>query len=247
MRFRTHDQACFQNLTSTRVESSSECFANGSITALVVKVEAATQMIPSQLTLRDPSCKPTFSNNRLAYFSFNASSCRTTRKVCSHFMSPLLLVEMFTILSSCIRLPVPRWYHDLSERSLDGQQDRCCPAVAKHHKRCSRIWVLCSTWVYSDPPPSFFFSIKSCTLTCFIINISVMVVCNYKLTETLALMFSTVPQARGLHAAPGLGELHVRMRLARGRLLYTLDVFTFYSFEPYGAKQYFSASLYCSY
>lgn len=157
MRFRTHDQACFQNLTSTRVESSSECFANGSITALVVKVEAATQMIPSQLTLRDPSCKPTFSNNRLAYFSFNASSCQTTRKVCSHFMSPLLLVEMFTILSSCIRLPVPRWYHDLSERSLDGQQDRCCPAVAKHHKRCSRIWVLCSTWVYSEPPPLLFF------------------------------------------------------------------------------------------
>lgn len=102
-------------------------------------------------------------------------------------------------------------------------------------------------FILRPPPPSFFFSIKSCILTCFIINISVMVVCNYKLTETLALMFSTVPQARGLHAAPGLGELHVRMRLARGRLLYTLDVFTFYSFEPYGAKQYFSASLYCSY
>lgn len=51
---------------------------------------------------------------------------------------------------------------------------------------------------------------------------SVLVVCNYKLTKTLAMTFSTVLQASLLHADPGFGELHVRMRLARGRLLYTL-------------------------
>lgn len=50
------------------------------------------------------------------------------------------------------------------------------------------------------------------------------VVCNYKLAKTLAMTFSTVQQASLLHADPGFGELHVRMRLARGRLLYTLHI-----------------------
>ncbi|KAL6486534.1 hypothetical protein MHYP_G00059260 [Metynnis hypsauchen] len=66
--------ACSFPLTMT------ECFSNGTITALAVKVESASQMNPSQLTLNDPSCKPTFSNSRFAYFSFDASSCGTTRK-----------------------------------------------------------------------------------------------------------------------------------------------------------------------
>lgn len=159
-----------------------ECFANGSITALVVKVEAATQMIPSQLTLRDPSCKPTFSNNRLAYFSFNASSCRTTRKFHDGIMT----------------------YRN--EVSMGNRTD-----VAQPLQNTT-----------NDVP-----------------EYGVMVVCNYKLTETLALMFSTVPQARGLHAAPGLGELHVRMRLARDA---SYDAF--YVDEDYPVVQYLKHPLY---
>uniref|UniRef100_A0AAR2IJ64 ZP domain-containing protein n=1 Tax=Pygocentrus nattereri TaxID=42514 RepID=A0AAR2IJ64_PYGNA len=65
--------ACSFPLTMT------ECFSNGTMTALAVKVESASRMNPSQLTLNDPSCKPTFSNGRFAYFYFDASSCGTTR------------------------------------------------------------------------------------------------------------------------------------------------------------------------
>ncbi|XP_036437925.1 zona pellucida protein AX 1 [Colossoma macropomum] len=65
--------ACSFPLTMT------ECFSNGTMTALAVKVESASEMIPGQLTLKDPSCTPTFSNSRFAYFFFDASSCGTTR------------------------------------------------------------------------------------------------------------------------------------------------------------------------
>ncbi|XP_051952187.1 uncharacterized protein LOC127622214 isoform X2 [Xyrauchen texanus] len=56
-----------------------ECFSNGSMSALAVKVESVSQLVPSQLTLTDPLCKPKFSNDRFAYFSFDANSCGTTR------------------------------------------------------------------------------------------------------------------------------------------------------------------------
>ncbi|XP_043076436.1 zona pellucida protein AX 1 [Puntigrus tetrazona] len=56
-----------------------ECFSNGTMSALAVKVESVPQLDPSQLTLSDPSCKPKFSNDRFAYFSFEANSCGTTR------------------------------------------------------------------------------------------------------------------------------------------------------------------------
>lgn len=51
------------------------------MSALAVKVESVTQLAPRQLTLRDRSCKPKFSNDRFAYFTFDASSCGTTRTV----------------------------------------------------------------------------------------------------------------------------------------------------------------------
>nr|CAM15635.1 novel protein containing zona pellucida-like domains (si:dkeyp-50f7.2) [Danio rerio] len=56
-----------------------ECFSNGSISALAVKVESVPQLVPKNLRLQDPSCRPKFSNDRFAYFSFDANSCGTTR------------------------------------------------------------------------------------------------------------------------------------------------------------------------
>ncbi|XP_030637540.1 zona pellucida sperm-binding protein 2-like [Chanos chanos] len=56
-----------------------ECLSNGTMTALAVKVESVPQLVPSQLTLKDPSCRPTFSNDRFAYFTFDLTSCGTTR------------------------------------------------------------------------------------------------------------------------------------------------------------------------
>ncbi|KAJ7988052.1 hypothetical protein DPEC_G00319640 [Dallia pectoralis] len=65
--------ACFFPLTTT------ECFSNGTMTALAVKVESVHNLDPEHLTLRDQSCKPAFSSDRFAWFSFNLNSCGTTR------------------------------------------------------------------------------------------------------------------------------------------------------------------------
>uniref|UniRef100_A0A4W5P5K7 Zona pellucida protein AX 2 n=1 Tax=Hucho hucho TaxID=62062 RepID=A0A4W5P5K7_9TELE len=63
-----------------------ECFSNGTMTALAVKVESAPSLNPSQLTLSDPACGPTYSDDRLAYFHFTVNSCGTTRKFINNVM-----------------------------------------------------------------------------------------------------------------------------------------------------------------
>lgn len=61
--------------------SLEDCYPNGTMTALAVKVESVPNLIPSSLTLKDKSCKPVFSNDRVAYFSFSVNSCGTIRTV----------------------------------------------------------------------------------------------------------------------------------------------------------------------
>lgn len=55
------------------------------MSAVAVKVESLVNLIPSRLTLRDQTCKPTFSDYRFAYFSFSVDSCGTTRTVSVSF------------------------------------------------------------------------------------------------------------------------------------------------------------------
>lgn len=59
----------------------SECFPNGTITAWALKLESVPSLDPSKLVLNDPTCGPSFSDDRSAYFVFAANSCGTTRKV----------------------------------------------------------------------------------------------------------------------------------------------------------------------
>ncbi|XP_029281423.1 uncharacterized protein LOC115003673 [Cottoperca gobio] len=66
-----------------------ECFPNGTMTALAIKLESVPSLNLSQLTLNDPACGPSYSNDRYAYFVFTASSCGTTRK----FVSSKMLYE----------------------------------------------------------------------------------------------------------------------------------------------------------
>ncbi|XP_069014802.1 uncharacterized protein [Embiotoca jacksoni] len=66
-----------------------ECFPNGTMTALAVKLEVVPSLNPSQLTLRDPTCGPSYSNERYAYFVFSGNSCGTTRK----FLPNMMLYE----------------------------------------------------------------------------------------------------------------------------------------------------------
>ncbi|MGH0174904.1 UNVERIFIED_CONTAM: hypothetical protein FKN15_069499 [Acipenser sinensis] len=57
-----------------------DCFTNGTMAALAVKVESVPSLSPSQLTLRDPSCRPLQSDAINAVFYFNVNSCGTTRR-----------------------------------------------------------------------------------------------------------------------------------------------------------------------
>ncbi|XP_056284163.1 zona pellucida sperm-binding protein 2-like [Pseudoliparis swirei] len=66
--------------------TTTECYPNGTMMATAVKVDSVTDIIPSRLTLKDQSCKPAFSDDRFAYFSFSVSSCGTTRTFFDHYM-----------------------------------------------------------------------------------------------------------------------------------------------------------------
>ncbi|XP_033504946.2 uncharacterized protein LOC117270995 [Epinephelus lanceolatus] len=68
------------------VSTLTECFPNGTMTALAMKLELVPSLNPSQLTLNDPSCGPTYSNDHYAYFVFTANSCGTTRKFLPNMM-----------------------------------------------------------------------------------------------------------------------------------------------------------------
>lgn len=61
--------------------ASLECYANGTMTAVAVKVESLLNLIPSMLTLKDQTCKPDISDDRFAHFTFSVNSCGTTRMV----------------------------------------------------------------------------------------------------------------------------------------------------------------------
>ncbi|XP_059212568.1 zona pellucida sperm-binding protein 2-like [Centropristis striata] len=62
------------------------CHSNGTITSLAVKVESVPNLDPGLLTLTDPSCRPEFSNDRFATFTFSVDSCGTTRTFFDHYM-----------------------------------------------------------------------------------------------------------------------------------------------------------------
>ncbi|XP_062304830.1 uncharacterized protein LOC134009123 [Osmerus eperlanus] len=66
--------------------TTTECYSNGTMTALAMKVESVPNMILSHLTLRDDSCTPNYSNNHFAYFSFCVNSCGTTRMMLGNMM-----------------------------------------------------------------------------------------------------------------------------------------------------------------
>ncbi|XP_038818482.1 uncharacterized protein LOC120019232 [Salvelinus namaycush] len=74
------------SLACSFLKTLTECFSNGTMTALAVKVESAPSLNPGQLTLSDPACGPTYSNDRFAYFHFTVNSCGTTRKFINNVM-----------------------------------------------------------------------------------------------------------------------------------------------------------------
>ncbi|MGH0178741.1 UNVERIFIED_CONTAM: hypothetical protein FKN15_013342 [Acipenser sinensis] len=71
-------------------------FTNGTMAALALKVESVPSLSPSQLTLRDPSCRPLQSDAINAVFYFNVNSCGTTRR----FDNNLLTYENEVLFTS---------------------------------------------------------------------------------------------------------------------------------------------------
>ncbi|XP_037541468.1 uncharacterized protein LOC119418278 [Nematolebias whitei] len=57
-----------------------ECFPNGTMTALAIKLESVPSLNPAQLTLVDPLCGPSYSDDSHSFFVFTVNSCGTTRK-----------------------------------------------------------------------------------------------------------------------------------------------------------------------
>ncbi|XP_029705182.1 uncharacterized protein isoform X2 [Takifugu rubripes] len=74
------------SLSCTFIKTLTECFPNGTMTALAVKLESVPSLNPSQLVLNDPSCGPAYSDDRYAYFVFTANSCGTNRKFFANMM-----------------------------------------------------------------------------------------------------------------------------------------------------------------
>lgn len=68
------------SLSCSFYSTLTECFPNGTITALALKLESVPSLQPSQLRLVDPSCGPEYSTDQYAYFVFTGNSCGTTRK-----------------------------------------------------------------------------------------------------------------------------------------------------------------------
>ncbi|MGH0128990.1 UNVERIFIED_CONTAM: hypothetical protein FKN15_037091 [Acipenser sinensis] len=63
-----------------------ECFSNGTMAALAVKVESVPSLLPNLLTLRDPRCRPLYFDAFNAVFYFSVNSCGTTRRFDNNFM-----------------------------------------------------------------------------------------------------------------------------------------------------------------
>ncbi|KAJ7988051.1 hypothetical protein DPEC_G00319630 [Dallia pectoralis] len=77
------------SLGCTFIKTLTECFSNGTMTALAVKVESTPNLNPGLLTLTDRTCGPIYSDDRFAYFHFTVNSCGTTRQ----FIENLVLYE----------------------------------------------------------------------------------------------------------------------------------------------------------
>ncbi|MGH0176000.1 UNVERIFIED_CONTAM: hypothetical protein FKN15_071778 [Acipenser sinensis] len=83
-------------MVDTAVTCPTDSFTNGTMAALAVKVESVPSLSPSQLTLRDPSCRPLQSDAINAVFYFNVNSCGTTRR----FDNNLLTYENEVLFTS---------------------------------------------------------------------------------------------------------------------------------------------------
>lgn len=95
-----------------------ECFYNGTIGVVVPKLESVPRLLPGELSLRDPACKPYYNEAHFAFFRFDVTTCGTTRTVRwghSHQAFTLLLLFDQMIYSFTL---VCRGHHEIWECGL---------------------------------------------------------------------------------------------------------------------------------
>nr|XP_055042356.1 zona pellucida protein AX 2 [Misgurnus anguillicaudatus] len=56
-----------------------ECLSNGTMTVILPKLESVPNLNPGELSLRDPACKPIYTEDHFAYFHFALNTCGTSR------------------------------------------------------------------------------------------------------------------------------------------------------------------------
>ncbi|XP_072312652.1 uncharacterized protein [Eucyclogobius newberryi] len=91
--------ACHFPLTTT------ECFPNGTMTALALKLESVPMLEPERLRLRDRSCSPVQVTQKSALFSFTVDSCGTSRT----FLDKYVVYENEISLDYDAGTTFPRW------------------------------------------------------------------------------------------------------------------------------------------
>lgn len=74
------------------------------MTVVLPKLESVPDLNPQKLSLRDPACKPFYSDDHVAYFHFALSDCGTSRTVlegdyCMHVVTVhCLTLCLFSLL-----------------------------------------------------------------------------------------------------------------------------------------------------
>ncbi|KAK7907673.1 hypothetical protein WMY93_016285 [Mugilogobius chulae] len=66
--------------------TTTQCFPNGTMTALALKLQSVPGLELDRLRLRDRSCRPVQTTSRSALFSFTVDSCGTSRKFLDNYM-----------------------------------------------------------------------------------------------------------------------------------------------------------------
>uniref|UniRef100_A0A8C6TLE7 Zona pellucida protein AX 1 n=1 Tax=Neogobius melanostomus TaxID=47308 RepID=A0A8C6TLE7_9GOBI len=63
-----------------------QCFPNGSVSAVALKLESVPKLQLDRLRLRDRSCRPLLTSERSVLFSFTVDSCGTSRKFVDNYV-----------------------------------------------------------------------------------------------------------------------------------------------------------------
>ncbi|MGH0157486.1 UNVERIFIED_CONTAM: hypothetical protein FKN15_033735 [Acipenser sinensis] len=202
-----------------------DCFTNGTMAALAVKVLSVPSLSPRQLTLRDPSCRPLQSDAINAVFYFNVNSCGTTRR----FDNNLLTYENEVLFTS-YRLRVACHYLVNDTKVVQFlYQNNPAPVVQPGLGDLAVIMRLALDSTYNDfygardyPVVKYlrrplYFEFDNNLLTyeneVLFTSYRLRVACHYLVNDTKVVQFLYQNNPAPV-VQPGLGDLAVIMRLA---------------------------------